>query len=72
MKTLLVVLTALALSACGITGHNQAAAAADTSLAAYKACLAQHQTDVNACEAARLTYEADLANLNRPRGVINN
>lgn len=31
---------------------------------AYKACLKSHESDVKACEAARLTYETDLAAYN--------
>ena len=72
MKYLIAALAALALCACGIADKRAANAQLDASLAGYKACLAVNTNNVMACEATRLTYQADLVNSTRPRGVISN
>jgi hypothetical protein len=46
---------------CGIAAKINARNDMQASKAVYKACLAQHQEDVAACEGPREAYEADLA-----------
>ncbi|MBL6939646.1 MAG: hypothetical protein ISS15_20175 [Alphaproteobacteria bacterium] len=42
----------------------------DEALAAYKACLAAHASDVTPCDSAAQAYVADLSNAHRRRGVL--
>jgi hypothetical protein len=50
----------VALSACGLAVRMDARNDMVGSKAAYKSCLAQNPGKVSACEASRLSYEADL------------
>jgi hypothetical protein len=53
--------SAALLSGCGgIAAKVNARNEMEASKGAYKACLAQHSQDVASCEAARLTFEADM------------
>lgn len=45
---------------CGITAKVNARDDMEISKAAYKNCLAQNAQNVTACDAARLSYEADV------------
>jgi hypothetical protein len=51
---------AISLSACGVAVRMNAHSDMEGSKAAYKSCLAENPTNVSACEALRLSYEADL------------
>jgi uncharacterized protein YceK len=68
-KCVAVSLLTVALCGCGVTRHYEEATQSrknvEASLAVYKACLATHPNDVHSCDAARLSYEADLANEQR-------
>ena len=71
MKQLMVVLvTAVGVSGCGWAAKLDAISKLDASRAAYRACIAQHENDASECEAERMTYQADLADAGRPRGVL--
>jgi hypothetical protein len=65
-----VLLSAACLSACGITGKLDAVSHMEASGTSYKACLAEHKRDPSACDAARVTYQADLADAQKMRGVL--
>lgn len=56
----IVILAAVWLSACGVAVRMNAHNDMEGSKAAYKSCLAENPTNVSACEALRLSYEADL------------
>ena len=61
MKTLFIAAAMLAvLSGCGIAAKVEARSGMQQSLAAYKACLAQNPQNVQACEGAKLAYDADM------------
>ena len=51
---------AVSLSACGLAARIDARNDMEGSKAAYKSCLAENPEKVSACEALRLSYEADL------------
>jgi hypothetical protein len=54
------IFAAVMLSACGLAVRMSARNDMEGSKAAYKSCLAENPTKVSACEALRLSYEADL------------
>jgi hypothetical protein len=61
MKQLcLLVAVAASLSACALAAKIDARNDMEGSKAAYKACLADNPKNVSACDALRLSYEADL------------
>jgi hypothetical protein len=51
---------AVSLTACGVAVRMEARNDMEASKAAYKSCLAENPGKVSACEASRLSYEADL------------
>jgi hypothetical protein len=55
-----VLFVAVSLQGCGLAAKMDARNDMEGSKAAYKACLAQNPGKVSACEAERLSYEADL------------
>lgn len=60
MKKVLVGVVLLGLCGCAVAQKIENREAVNQSLAAYKSCLGAHPAAPNACEAARLAYEADL------------
>jgi hypothetical protein len=54
------VAVAVSLSACALADKMDARKDMEGSKAAYKACLADNPKNVSACDARRLSYEADL------------
>jgi len=54
------VAVAVSLSACALAAKMDARNDMEGSKAAYKACLADNPKNVSACDALRLSYEADL------------
>jgi hypothetical protein len=58
---LLILLTLPALIAdCGVAAKVNARNEMETSKAAYKDCLARNPQNLSACEASRLSYDADI------------
>lgn len=55
-----VILVLASLSACGLAVRMNARNDMEGSKAAYKWCLAENPSKVTACDALRLSYEADL------------
>jgi hypothetical protein len=55
-----VLLLVVSLPACGVAVRMSAHNDMEGSKAAYKSCLAENPTKPSACEALRLSYEADL------------
>lgn len=70
MKCLSVALAAVVLCACGIAAQQEADAQLEASLAAYRACVLQHQDNVMECDTGREIYEAELLGSKRPRSVF--
>jgi hypothetical protein len=61
MKSIFIAAGILAVaSGCGIAAKVDARNNMQQSLAAYKACLAQHPQEVKACDANKLAYDADM------------
>jgi len=63
-------ITMVGISGCGWAGKLDAMSKLDVSRATYKACIAQHRTGASACEAERVSYQSDLADAGRLRGVL--
>ncbi len=59
-KVLFLLVAAVSLSACGVAMRMDAHNDMEGSKAAYKSCLAENPQRVSACDALRLSYEADL------------
>ncbi len=59
-KVLFLLAAAVSLSACGVAMRMNAHSDMEGSKAAYKTCLAENPQRVSACDALRLSYEADL------------
>ena len=60
----------LLIMGCGWAAKVEAISRLEGSRAAYRACAAQIKDDPRRCETERKTYEADLADAGRPRGVF--
>jgi len=67
MATLLI--AALSLSACGITGKLDAMSNLEASRASYKVCLAQRDSDTS-CALQKARYENDIMDASRTRGTL--
>jgi hypothetical protein len=63
---------AVTLSGCGIASKMDSLSILDSSRVAYRSCIAEHKIDPSACNAARLAYQADLEDAERPRGIFTN
>jgi hypothetical protein len=59
-RVVVLMLAASSLSGCGIAAKVNARNSMQESLAAYKACLVQNPQNVNACQGAKLAYDADM------------
>jgi hypothetical protein len=60
------------LCGCGIVGKLDAISNLEASSASYKACLAEHRRDATSCEVQRASYQADLSEAQRTRGMLTN
>ena len=65
-----VAILAFGVGGCGLTEAMEPNVDRDEALAAYKACLAAHASDVTPCDSAAQAYVADLSNAHRRRGVL--
>ncbi len=65
-----VLIAAVAVSGCGWAEKLDALSRLDVSRAAYRACVAEHKSDQAQCESQRISYQADLEDAGRPRGVL--
>jgi hypothetical protein len=73
MRTLVAVAAcAAALCGCGIASKMDSLAILDQSRAAYRTCISDHKNDPSSCNAARLAYQTDLDDAERPRGIFTN
>ena len=71
MKQWMVVLVTVAgVSGCGWSAKLDAMSKLDASRATFRACIAQHKNALSQCEAERVTYQVDLMDAGRPRGVL--
>jgi hypothetical protein len=63
---------AVTLGGCGIASKMDSLSILDSSRAAYRTCITEHRNDPAACNEARLAYQADLDEAERPRGIFTN
>jgi hypothetical protein len=61
---------AVSISACGLAARMEARNDMEGSKAAYNSCLVQNPQQVSACEALRLSYEADLKAFEATAGAM--
>lgn len=70
MKQLAILLSAACLCGCGLIGKLDAVSSMERSAASYRACLADHRRDTATCEDRRATYQTDLAQAQKTRGIL--
>jgi hypothetical protein len=68
-KAAAVLMAALGLSACGITGKLDAVSNLEASRASYRLCLARREAATN-CELQKARYESDINDAGRTRGTL--
>ena len=68
-KTIAMLMVALSLGACGITGKLDAVSNLEASRASYKRCLAQQGRGTN-CELQKARYQSDIDDAGRTRGTL--
>jgi len=59
-RLLILLALPILLTDCGIAAKVNARSEMEASKAAYKDCLARSPQNISACEASRLSYEADI------------
>jgi hypothetical protein len=67
-----VLIASVCLCGCGIVGKLDAVSNLEASSVSYKACLAEHRRDAAPCEVQRASYQADLSEAQRTRGMLTN
>jgi hypothetical protein len=67
---MVVLVTAIGVSGCGWTGKLDAMSKLDVSRASKRFCTAKYNNDASKCEAERVSYETDLKDAGRRRGVL--